>query len=496
MIVVPGLLAAIALVCAKAALAAPPLPPAVFAVEEQPATSTPAVAQDAAPVVVAATDLPPAVAETGSKPPQDFSIANDAAEADVFVGGEPGEISLDDAPTSMDQYGWVFAAEITAGARYYWQDGPFPDWAYDKIPGLKDDDFFPFLSGQTKLTHTSKDGRTRLTFETYARYDFENEYGVIDLPEANIYYDGGTWSILGGMHKEFWGVAESRHLVNIINPIDLDGDPVFENRLGQPMVNYNYTGDFGTISLYGLIGFREVSFEGALDRYPTDWIINEGAAEFEDGDWRHLGFAARYSNTLNLPSSSLDYALSFFTGTDRYPRLVPAFDIHEKPPVFLAPVYDHIDQVGAELLYSINALQLKFEGIYRRQNGDNVFAAIGGFEYTFNSILNTDFDVGLIGEYTYDTRDDFLQTDYPVSNAMFAGFRLTMNNLYNTNVLGGMSYDFDDEARFWLLNASTRITESTQINLEARIFDNFSKDDGSFLLNNEDYVELSITQFF
>jgi hypothetical protein len=359
------------------------------------------------------------------------------------------------------------------------------------------------------MMHTSADGRTRFTFEAYGRWDFENEYGVVDLPEANFFYDGGTWSVLAGMHKEFWGVAESRHLVNIINPIDLDGDPVYEDTFGIPMLNYNVTGSAGTLSLYGIVGFRDLNFKGMFDRYPIDEII--GSPEYEDGDWRNAAFAARYSNTVNLPGSSLDYALSFFTGTDRYAELVPNTDFNweqyrGKEPEeidykngdkdLLTPVYYHIDQVGAELLYAIGAWQFKFEGIYRRENDENIYAGVGGFEYTLGDVFGTNYDLGLIGEYLYDSRKNVFRADYPTSNAVFGGVRLTLNNIYNTNLIAGVSYDVDDESNFVTFSGSSRLTETTQVNLEGRFFQNFPKEDGSFLLNSEDYIELSLTKFF
>ena len=405
------------------------------------------------------------------------------------------------ANENKDLFGWDFSGALTLGSRFYLKKDPLPDWAYDLIPDLNGDVAFPYIAGDLKLTHTSSNGRTRFTVEANGNYDFINDRGDWDIPEANIFYDGGSWSVLAGIHKESWGVAESVHLVDILNPIDLTGDPFENDRKGQPMVNANFTTGIGTISLYGLFGFRQVDFDGVSDRLPVGEIINNDAAVFEDGTNRNLGFAARYSNTINMSKSSLDYAFSYFLGTARSPRLVPGFDLGSDPPVFLAPYYDHIQQVGSELLYAHGALQLKFEGIYRRQRDQDIWAGVGGFEYTFANAFNSKADVGIIGEYSLDSRDDGWldcgwDTSFLMKEAAFAGLRIGLNNARNTSLLAGASFDVNNSSRFYVVDFSTLVTDNLQFNLKGRFFDGFDKKSPFYLLNDEDYLQAAFTTFF
>ena len=85
----------------------------------------------------------------------------------------------------------------------------------------------------------------------FARYDNQDdERSHVDLREAYWGYDGDSWDVNAGFSKVFWGVAESRHLVDVINQTDLVEDLDQEDKLGQPMVNVNLQRDYGRFELY------------------------------------------------------------------------------------------------------------------------------------------------------------------------------------------------------------------------------------------------------
>ena len=60
----------------------------------------------------------------------------------------------------------------------------------------------------------------------------------------------------------FWGVAESQHLVDIINQIDFLEHPNGEVKLGQPMVHVTWTSDWGTLEFFGLPYHRPAHLPG------------------------------------------------------------------------------------------------------------------------------------------------------------------------------------------------------------------------------------------
>ena len=121
-----------------------------------------------------------------------------------------------------------------------------------------------------------------------------------------------------GASQVFWGVTESRHLVDIVNQLDFVEDIGFDQeRLGQPMVNLNLFGDWGELSLFYLPYFRERTFPSNNARLRGPLTIDTGATTFESNlkQWRP-DFAAHYSNSWGRT----DLGLSFFHGTSREPE--------------------------------------------------------------------------------------------------------------------------------------------------------------------------------
>ena len=71
-----------------------------------------------------------------------------------------------------------------------------------------------------------------------------------DLREAYWAWQDDEYELIVGVDKVFWGVAESRHLVDIINQTDLVEDLDEEDKLGQPMVNVSVQRDWGRLGFY------------------------------------------------------------------------------------------------------------------------------------------------------------------------------------------------------------------------------------------------------
>ena len=81
------------------------------------------------------------------------------------------------------------------------------------------------------------DGNTLWRFTPFGRWDSrDEERRHSDIRELYLLHVMDSWELLAGISKVFWGVAESSHLVDIINQTDylegIDG----EDKLGQPML--------------------------------------------------------------------------------------------------------------------------------------------------------------------------------------------------------------------------------------------------------------------
>jgi hypothetical protein len=252
------------------------------------------------------------------------------------------------------------------------------------------------------------------------------------MHEAYWAFEGRSYEVLVGSNTMFWGVTESVHLVDIINQTDYAGDIDGEDKLGQPMVSLALQRDWGEISALVMPYFSERTFPGVDGRFRPQLPIDADRALYESSSAEsHVDFALRYSHYIG----DVDIGLYAFSGTSREPRFVPSEDGQA-----LLPVYDLIDQVGLDLQYTREAWLWKLEAIARNGYASSFAAAVGGFEYTFYQVRESSADIGLLLEYQYDGRDEFEPITI-ADNDVFVGTRLALNDVQDTALLAGVSYD-------------------------------------------------------
>jgi len=308
-----------------------------------------------------------------------------------------------------------------------------------------------------------------------------------DIREAYWLYRGDKWEILAGLNKVFWGVAEARHLVDIINQTDLVEDIDLEDKLGQPMINITTARDWGTVDFFLLPGFRERTFPGKKGRLRTPIPVDASDVEYESGsEDNHVDIALRYSNYFG----DWDVGTYYFYGTGREPRLLP-----NATGTRLIPHYDIIHQTGVDIQYTKDAWLWKFEGIAREGQGDTFGATVAGFEYTFYQILETAKDFGVLFEYLYDGRDESAP---PIlfDNDIFAALRFAFNDVQSTEILAGFAWDPDTSESFYNLEAERRIGSRMSLEVRARIFTNAGRRDLLYSFEQDDYVQVRLSWYF
>ena len=323
------------------------------------------------------------------------------------------------------------------------------------------------FSGQAKTHYSytfspeiyweSEDGNNYFTYRSKIRRDsIDKERYLYDLQDLNWIRVGDSHEWRIGIRREFWGVTETSHRVDILNQTDQVESFDGEDKLGQPMINFSWSKDWGTLDLYALLGFRERTFAGELGRLRPPMAVNTDLVEYESAAERYrTDFAVRWSQSYQ----DLDLAISHFSGTSREPefRLVE----HEGQ-MTVVPYYGLIDQTGLELLYILGGLAVKFEGITRAGQGSRFSAATAGFEYTQVGIFNSRFDLGWLMEVNHDDR-------LP-SSPIALGTRFTFNDLYDSQILSGVLWNEQSGETSVFVEASRRIRECCKLSLEAIYF--------------------------
>ena len=344
---------------------------------------------------------------------------------------------------------------------------------------------------QPEVRYEWNEGDDRITFIPFYRVDADDEERThADIRELNWLIRGDDWDLLLGIGKVFWGVTESRHLVDIINQTDLVENVNQEDKLGQPMINYLMSKDWGTLSLFLLPGFRERTFPGDDARLRGPLPIDTDNAEFESRDEdRHVDAAVRYSHVIG----DFDVGISHFQGTTREPLLVPR-TIGTR--TILVPVYNQIGQTGVDIQAIVGAWLLKLEAIRQTGHGASFFATVAGFEYTLTGILGSSAELGLLAEYLSDGRDDVAAPFTPFDDDVFVAMRLALNDEQGTTLLAGAIVDRSDSATFVTIEAERRLGDGFKIELESNFFTNTGESDPVHAFRRDGYIGLTLLAYF
>lgn len=351
------------------------------------------------------------------------------------------------------------------------------------------------LAAAPEIAWSWNDGDDRIEFVPFGRFDSEDARRTHwDIREANWLHVGDGYDVVLGVHRVFWGVTESRHLVDIVNQRDLVEDVDEEDVLGQPMANLNLVTGFGAFSGFVLPYFRERTFPDGDERLRGVLPIETDEARYEDGvDPWHVDFALRYSNTFG----PLDIGLAHFHGIGREPRLVPALANGTEP--VLLPFYDVIDQTSLDAQLTLGPALLKLEALTRSGHPDGrINAFVAGFEYTFFGAVGESGDLGILGEYLYDDRDPRADQAPPTAleNDVFVGARLNLNDEDNTYLLAGATIDVDNQSTFLSIEASRRLADQLTLQLDLRAFFPTAADDPLDAVGRDDFLQLRLAYFF
>ena len=372
------------------------------------------------------------------------------------------------------------SGNISLEGRYFTSAGAFDE--QQKSGGLS-------LSLQPEYKHRWDNDHQTFTFSPFVRWDQQDkERTHADIRQLDLVSSQGDWEFQVGISKIYWGVAESQHLVDVINQTDgvegLDG----EDKLGQPMLRVSRLSDNGTLDFFVLPYFRERTFAGKKGRFRPSLTVDTDAATFESSDKeKHVDYALRWTETVD----ELDIGVHYFDGTSRVPEFKPI--IKNGIPVGLAPHYPQMSQIGIDLQYTGESTIWKLETINRQINNDSFTAAVGGFEHTLPA-FESGAELGLLAEYHRDSRGE--KPGVAFQNDIFVGARYALNDEDSTQILAGAFVDMDNDSKSVRLEASRRLGKGFKLNIEGQAFLDIDKSDPLSIFEKDDYIQLELQKYF
>ena len=339
-----------------------------------------------------------------------------------------------------------------------------------------------------------------INIRPFFRYDsIDSKRTHLDFREAYALFFGelenSQWELRVGIDRVFWGVTESRRLVDIINQSDLVENPDGNDKLGQPMAHLSWINSKGTFELFALPYFRERTFPGRQGRLRSAPLVDSQQAIFESAaKHQHLDLASRYSNNIN----DLDIGLTWFEGTSREPTFTLGIDPFGS--VVLVPNYHQIRQFGIDAQFVIGAWLLKTESYWREGElnavslEEDYFATVGGFEYVLFNLGDTSLDMSLMFEFLFDSRG--ANANVSTEKDLFSAFQINFNDEQNTNLLVGLFQDLNNSTRNIVLEAGRRLGEDIYLETESTFFLDTHESDPQIALSDDSYFEIRLLYYY
>lgn len=405
-------------------------------------------------------------------------------------------------------------------------------WFYEAENADDDAPLLGSAAGTLEL-YQGWDGGRRLVGELFYRYDENDDTRTHgDVRELYWQQSGDDFEFRLGARRVFWGVTESRHLVDIVNQSDFVENISSELKLGQPMASLAWIGELGTAEFFLMPYQRARTFPGdeGYPRLPLP--VHEQEARYESKDEQeHVDYAVRWNGSFG----PVDLGVAWFDGTAREPRLLPCVrrgasgtyisnpgapecddytNVVLPPPLIpppdyqqqveaeiranlvLVPHYDLWRQASIDAQYVTGSMAWKLEAVRRTTLDDTTWGTVAGFEYTFGDVRGSGIDIGVLGEYLYDEKDTALNALF--DDEVFAGMRIALNDVAGTSVLAGVLADAETGKQLrYGLEVSGRLNDDWKLSGEVRAFSRWDESDvGTGFLADQDFATVTLERFF
>lgn len=376
--------------------------------------------------------------------------------------------SLFYATNAYSDYDISFDGFVGTSYRYYPESGMYSGQIGDSHWDLI---FSPKIILSTEENYS-------FVFEGFSRMEnLETYRNHSDVRQFYLLKTHGNYDFTVGIIKEFWGVAESKNIVNIVNQVDFSEGIDEKERLGQLAMALTRITNFGSLGIYWFPEFEARDYPDKFARFQFPKSIDSSVSSFDVNNRKGREFAIRYSGSFN----ELDIGLHTFFGINREPIFVENEDSSS-----LIAHYPDAEQFGLDLQYTRDAWLLKLEMIINNNHYEDYNALVSGFEYTFFQLFKSSHDLGIVFEYLFSEKDKYFQD--PLSDDVFYGIRYAFNGLSSATFLAGVVEDLDTGGKQAKLEFSSRLNNQIQLKLDS-VF--ISDDDELYPFRNDSFLELT-----
>jgi hypothetical protein len=308
-----------------------------------------------------------------------------------------------------------------------------------------------------------------------------------DLYYKHNFDDG---DLLIGRNTRFWGALEFYNISDVFNTKDFLDDPFdYDAKLGSWNIAYTRYLENSEVSL--IVKFSEED-QQMQDMESVNNFFNlpyEEKLRFNDGDNRPSIFL-KYSGSSD--EVQVDYGLIYENGFDSQRYLRAEYGKLHQVAYIVNKFIGYATYINGDTIY-------KTELAYALSDDSKVsdYSEMGvGLEHTLYGIWDKK-DLGLLAEYyRYDAKDSdkFGAEEFSkiFANDLTLGFRLSVNDIASSEVLGGLDLDMDNDEKIYFVEYSTRLQDKYKLKTT---FSHLSPDDDSFF-KESDRLKIEFGYYF
>jgi len=300
-----------------------------------------------------------------------------------------------------------------------------------------------------------------------------NAEAIVDVKDKNrryvdvndLYYkhDFENSDLLIGRNTRFWGAMEFYNHTDAFNTKDWRDNPFdYDAKIGANNIAYTQyfeNSDLAIIAKVGQEGQRVQDQKSVNNFMPPNYNDKLETQKSKNRPTVYVKYTGSAEET------QFDYAVIYQNGYDEQRYLAPKGASLHQNAYLVDKVMAYATLVSGETIY-------KTELAYTQSDDERVsdYAQYSlGVEHTLYGVWGKS-DLGLLAEYyKYDDKDSTKLGAKDFGNLfqddVTLGFRLTVNDSADSDVLGGVSIDRDNQEKLIFVEYNTRLFEKYKLGL-------------------------------
>jgi hypothetical protein len=344
---------------------------------------------------------------------------------------------------------------------------------------------------RAELELKQKTSKGQVVFNTKVIVDVEDKNRrYFDAHDLYYKHEFENSDLLVGRNTRFWGAMEFYNHTDVFNSKDLRDDPFdYDSKIGANNIAYTQYFENSELSLIAKVHEerqRVQDVESSNRFVPANYGDSLETQESRDRPTVYLKYSGSGDEV------QVDYSFIYQNGYDEQRYLAPVVGELRQHAYLVDKVMAYATLVNGETIYKT---ELAYTKSKEEQVSDYAQVSVG-LEHTLYGVWNKS-DLGLLAEYYHYKTKDNRKLGAKEFNNLFAndlslGFRLTLNDGADSDVLGGISIDKINHEKIYFVEYETRVYDKYKIGLS---YQHLAPEMGS-VFKELDAVQLDVGYYF